>query len=76
VAGGYRCRYRPGQQVAPLLDIPPEQVIAAYGTINGQRAVAVVRAYLNAYFGTYLRHHGNRLLSGPSTRFPEVQFVR
>ena len=62
-------------QVAPFLDIPPAQVTAMYGTISGQRAAAVVRAYLNAYFGTYLRHHDSRLLSGPSARFPEVQFV-
>jgi predicted dienelactone hydrolase len=62
-------------QVAPILGIPPEQVTAAFGTIDGQRAVAVVRAYLNDYFGMYLRHHDSRLLSGPSARYPEVQFV-
>lgn len=64
-----------GPQVASILRIPPEQVTATYGTINGQRAVAVMRAYLNAYFGRYLRHHASPLLTGASTQFPEVQIV-
>ena len=44
------------------------------GTINGERAVAVQRAYLGAYFDTYLRHHASSLLTGTSPRYPEVRF--
>jgi hypothetical protein len=64
-----------GPQVAAIRGVPPEQIIAAYGTIDGQRALAAVRAYLNAYFGWYLRHQPSPLLTGASTRFPEVQIV-
>jgi predicted dienelactone hydrolase len=64
-----------GPQAAPILGIPAENVTAAFGTINGVRAVAVIRAYLNAFFGRYLGHHASPLLTGPSARFPEVQFV-
>jgi Platelet-activating factor acetylhydrolase, isoform II len=63
-------------QVAPILHKPPSWVIAGIGTINGLRAVAVERAYIGAWFDTYLRHHGSSLLSGPSPRYPEVVFTR
>jgi predicted dienelactone hydrolase len=62
-------------QAAPILGIPPDQVTAGVGTINGQRAVAVLRAYVNTYFDLYLRHHSGHLLNGPSARYPEIQFA-
>lgn len=62
-------------QVAPILGKPPSWVIEGIGTINGYRAVTVERAYLSAWFGMYLRDQGSRLLSGPSPRYPEVQFI-
>jgi Platelet-activating factor acetylhydrolase, isoform II len=62
-------------QVAPILGEPPSWVIKGAGTINGQRAVAIQRAYIGAYFDTYLRHHGSSLLSGPSPSYPEVVFA-
>ena len=62
-------------QAAPILGLSPEQVIALVGTINGQRAVAVLRTYLNAYFGAYLRHHDSSLLTGPSPCSPEIRFA-
>lgn len=42
-------------QVAPALNIPPEQVTAMVGSIDGRRAVALLRRYVNAYFDRYLR---------------------
>ena len=45
------------------------------GTINGPRAVTVERAYLNAWFDTYLRRRSSPLLIGPSPRYPEVVFA-
>jgi dienelactone hydrolase len=62
-------------QVAPILGEPPSWVINGLGTINGLRAVAIQRAYIGAWFGTYLRHRGSSLLSGPSPRYPEVAFA-
>jgi predicted dienelactone hydrolase len=60
-------------QAAPALGMPPEQVARGVGTIKGQRAVGILRTYVNAYFDLHLRHHDNRLLDGPSARYPEIQ---
>ena len=54
---------------------PPSWVIEGIGTINGQRAVAVERTYIGAYFDRYLRHHDSPLLAGPSPCYPEVLFA-
>jgi dienelactone hydrolase len=62
-------------QVALILGRPDCWVIEGIGTIDGDRAVAVERAYLNAWFGTYLRHRPSHLLTGPSPRYPEIQFT-
>src|SRR3569833_1441512 len=62
-------------KAAPTLGIPPATVTRVVGTIDGERATAIVRAYVNAYFDRYLRHHPSRLLSGPSARYPEVRFT-
>lgn len=39
--------------------------------------IAVERAYLGAFFDLHLRHHHHhdRLLAGPSRRYPEIEFV-
>jgi predicted dienelactone hydrolase len=62
-------------KAAPTLGIPPDTVTRVVGTINGERATAIVRAYVNAYFDRYLRHHRSRLLNGPSARYPEIHFT-
>lgn len=62
-------------QAAPFIGRTPEQIAEAVGTIDGQRAVAVVRAYVNAYFDRYLRHHNSHLLDRPSARYPEIRFA-
>jgi hypothetical protein len=63
-------------QVAPILGEPPSWIIKGIGTINGDRAVAVERTYINAWFDRYLRHQDSHLLTGPSPCFPEVRFAR
>jgi hypothetical protein len=63
-------------QLAPILGEPPSWVTAGIGTINGPRAVVVLRAYVGAWFDRYLRHREAPLLNGPSPRYPEVTFVR
>jgi predicted dienelactone hydrolase len=61
-------------QVAPIIGQPPSWVVQDIGTIDGLRAVAVIRTYVTAYFDRYLRHRGSDLLDGPSPRYPEVVF--
>lgn len=62
-------------QAAPILGIGPDELGAVVGTIDGRRALAILRAYANAYFDTYLRHRDSHLLNGPSARYPEVRFT-
>jgi hypothetical protein len=61
-------------QAADALGLTSDQVAATVGAINGERAVAILRTYVSAYFDRYLLHHPNRLLRGPSPQYPEVQF--
>jgi Platelet-activating factor acetylhydrolase, isoform II len=63
-------------QVAPILGKPSSWVVLAIGTLNGQRASAIQRAYIGAWFDTYLRDRSSGLLSRPSPRYPEVVFAR
>ena len=60
--------------VAPALGLTPGQIVAAIGTISPRTAVIDERAYIGAFFGTYLRHRDNHLLDGPSPRFPDISF--
>jgi len=63
-------------QVDRFLHRPRSAVIQGVGTINGDRAIAIQRTYLKAWFDTYLRHQNSPLLTGPSPRYPEVEFTR
>lgn len=51
------------------------QARAALGSIDGERAVAVQRSYLAAFFGEHLLGRDSRLLDGPSRRYPEIVFL-
>jgi pimeloyl-ACP methyl ester carboxylesterase len=42
--------------------------------MDAQRSVTVQRAYIRAFFDRWLRGRNNRLLDGPSARFPEIAF--
>jgi predicted dienelactone hydrolase len=61
-------------ELAPALGLTPGQVAADLGTISPKTAVTDERAYIEAFFGKYLRHHDNHLLDGPSPRFPDISF--
>jgi hypothetical protein len=54
--------------------IIPPALAETVGTIEPTRALAVERAYLNAFFDQWLRHHDNHLLDGPSANYPEIAF--
>lgn len=62
--------------------ILPHQITRArvsevIGTIHPTRAVAAERAYIAAFFDLQLRglSSANTLLSGPSPKYPEIQFL-
>jgi predicted dienelactone hydrolase len=63
-------------QGAPLLGLTSEQVTQAIGTLDPWRAVRAERRYVRAFFDLQLRHQDDHLFSGPSPRYPEIQFVR
>ncbi|MEU1948836.1 alpha/beta hydrolase family protein [Streptomyces sp. NPDC059474] len=62
--------------IAARLGLPEKVVTDAIGTVAPQRAVAVQRAYIPAFFDRALRHRDDAgLLDGPSARYPEVRFI-
>jgi hypothetical protein len=62
-------------QLARALALPPEAVAQSVGTVDPERIVASVRAYLTAFFDRHLRGRPRRLLDGPSPAHPDVTFV-
>jgi predicted dienelactone hydrolase len=61
-------------ELAPALGLTPAEVAADLGTISPKTAVINERAYIEAFFGKYLRNRDNHLLDGPSPRFPDISF--
>jgi dienelactone hydrolase len=61
-------------ELARALGVPASQVQHDLGTISPKAAVTDERAYIEAFFGKYLRHHDSHLLDGPSPRFPDISF--
>jgi pimeloyl-ACP methyl ester carboxylesterase len=47
--------------------------IPGIGSIEGQRQVEIVRAYVLAFFDKYLKGEDSGLLDGPSEAYPEVE---
>jgi predicted dienelactone hydrolase len=62
-------------QLAGVLHLPPEVVQQLIGTVDPHRSILIQRAYLTAFFDLHLLHRDGRLLTCPSPRFPEMQFV-
>jgi predicted dienelactone hydrolase len=61
-------------ELASALGETTAEVEADTGTISPRTAVTDERAYIEAFFGKYLRHHDNHLLDSPSPRFPDISF--
>ncbi|TDD60314.1 alpha/beta hydrolase [Kribbella antibiotica] len=57
-------------QLAAAYPIPPETVTAGIGTINPDRSIKAQRAYIAAWFDTFLMHR-----SRPLPRYPEVRSI-
>lgn len=64
------------QQEASLLGLSQTQLQQQYGTIDPNRAIAVQRVYLAAFFDQELRHQHSTLLDGPNKNYSEISFVR
>ncbi|MFF5126908.1 alpha/beta hydrolase family protein [Streptomyces syringium] len=56
--------------------IPADQRDMAFGTLPGDRATPVVRAYVAAFMDRHLRGRPSPLLDRPSAAYPEVRFVK
>jgi len=54
---------------SPLLHI-----LGLLGSIDGQRGLQITRAYVRAFFDTYLNSAPSPLLRGPASAYPEVLF--
>ncbi len=52
----------------------PLRLLGLLGPIDGSRGLEITRAYVRAFFDTYLSHSASPLLQGPSSSYPEVQF--
>ncbi|MWK38159.1 hypothetical protein GEV43_31665 [Actinomadura sp. J1-007] len=66
------------RQLENALPLPPDvvaEMTERIGTIDPGTAVAAQRAYIGSFFDLHLRRHDDRLLSGPSPRHPEIEFV-
>ncbi|MFF0573631.1 alpha/beta hydrolase family protein [Streptosporangium saharense] len=63
-------------QAAPALGLTPDQVTQAIGPLTPHRAIQAQRAYIRAFFDLHLHHRDTPLLHGPSSRYPEVRFLR
>lgn len=63
------------QVLLPQAGVPPEALVEAYGTIDGERSVRVQRAYLLAFADRFVGDRRGTLLDGPSAAFPEMRFL-
>ncbi len=53
----------------------PARALGALGSIDGARGLQIARAYVLAFFDTYLNQTPSALLQGPASAYPEVQFL-
>ena len=58
----------------PLLSPLSAPLMYERGTLNGERTLHVVDAYILAFFNQYLKNQPSPLLNGPTPDYPEVQF--
>ncbi|MDT0448653.1 alpha/beta hydrolase family protein [Streptomyces hesseae] len=56
--------------------VPWGTVRGDVGSVRGERAVAVTRAYVASFLDRFLRGQNDGLLDRPSSRFPEVRYAR
>jgi predicted dienelactone hydrolase len=52
----------------------PLRALGVLGSINGERGLQITRAYVRAFFDTYLNNTPSPLLHGGTSAYPEAQF--
>jgi predicted dienelactone hydrolase len=57
------------------VEFTPLRLFGVLGTIDGVRGLQIARAYIRAFFDTYLRQRPSPLLRGPARAYPEAQFI-
>ncbi|MCC3774168.1 dienelactone hydrolase family protein [Streptomyces sp. UNOB3_S3] len=57
-------------------NLPPGSESGAFGTLKADRATALTRTYVSAFFDRHLRGVPNPLLERPSAAYPEVAFLK
>ncbi|MEY9858193.1 putative dienelactone hydrolase [Catenulispora sp. GAS73] len=62
-------------QAAKILGLSRATVQSFVGTMDPNEGVRIQQAYPLAFFDLHLRHRHSTLLDGPSTEFPDVQFM-
>src|SRR5436190_19739714 len=55
----------------PLLTPLSSPLMRERGTLNGDRTVSVIDAYMLAFFDQYLKQRSSPLLAGPARDYPE-----
>jgi predicted dienelactone hydrolase len=53
----------------------PARALGLLGSIDGMRGLQITRAYVRAFFDTFLDQAPSPLLQGPTIAYPEVQFL-
>jgi predicted dienelactone hydrolase len=76
LAGSGHLSFTDWQVLLPQAGVPLEELEPLFGTIDGPRSIVVQRAYVGAWFDRHLRQRRCDLLAGPSSRYPEMRFVR
>ncbi|ERI95370.1 hypothetical protein HMPREF1982_00233 [Clostridiales bacterium oral taxon 876 str. F0540] len=54
---------------------PIFKLFGATGKIDPQRANTIVNSYILDFFDKYLKNENGGLITEPSNRFPEVEFI-
>ncbi|GAB2927046.1 lipase [Micromonospora polyrhachis] len=80
VAEGEHFTFTDYQVLLPQVDagfaLPAGFLAGTIGTVDPSRVTVSLRAYLTAFLDEHLRGCPQRLLDGPSTRHPDVTFIR
>jgi predicted dienelactone hydrolase len=80
LTGSAHGTYTDAEAIVPQLVaqqvITPEVGTQDVGTVRPGPAIAADRAYVTAFFDTWLRHRYSGLLNGPSQQYPDMTFVK
>ncbi|MFF4157759.1 alpha/beta hydrolase family protein [Streptomyces sp. NPDC001678] len=80
VAEGGHLTFTDGPWLVQRFGMPPalpaKDVPVAFGTLKADRATALTRAYVSAFFDRHLRGVPSPLLERPSAAYPEVAFLK